>query len=181
MPWTEANQQGAKEQIDAFVAEFNVKFEDWRASLQSGQAGVGEAATQDVLRRWREYTETLRAQSDAAVANEGVMDRLATVVDQLTEHKTALAALQSEAGTRSEAADSVNPKARASPYTNILGLQRIFRESTRQNILIATVIFAVLAVASIVFLSWRIWVTGTVAQSSYQLGGGASVKIGPRG
>ena len=172
MPWTEANQKVAEEQIEGFMTEFNQAFEAWKNALQSGQSGQWDSALQDILRRWREYTETLRSQSDAAVANEGIMARLAATVDQLTEQKSVLASLQSEAGTRTEAAYSVNPKVRASPYTNVLGLQRTFRESTRQGIIIATVVFAVLALAALGFLGWRIYVTGEVARAGYEMAGG---------
>jgi hypothetical protein len=179
------NQSVAEERLAAFGAEFQETLAAWRNGLQAGGkgSGSGEAATQDVLRRWREYMELLRAQSDAAVANQGVMDRLATAVDQLTEQRSVLAELQSEAGSRSAAATMVNPKVRASPYTNILGLDRTFRESTRRGIIIATVVFAVLALAAIGFWVWRIVSTGTVVQVSYQLGGAVAdytVKTGGR-
>jgi hypothetical protein len=173
MPWTEANQAVAEERIAAFAVEFNEAFEAWKNGLQTGQQGQWEAALQDVLRRWREYTETLRAQSDAAMANEGIMARLTATVDQLTEQRSVLAALQSEAGTRTEAAESVNPKVRASPYTNVLGLQRTFRQSTRQAIIIATVVFAVLALGALGFLVWRVYASGEVARPSYAMTGGA--------
>jgi hypothetical protein len=171
MLWTAANQQAAQTKLSEFSSEFNTAVEAWRNAVQSGAPGQTEAATQDVLRRWREYIELLKVQSDGAVANEGIMDGLSTLVDQLNQEKSVLAKLQSEAGTRTDQADTVNPKVRNSPYINILGLQRLFRSSTRTSILIAAIIFAVLAIAVIGFLVYRVVVTGQVYVPGYQMGG----------
>ena len=177
MPWTAQNQADAKARNAEFSAEFNTAYEAWRNAVQSGQPAQTEAAVEDVLRRWREYSEQLRTQSDMAVANQGAMDALAAAVQRLQEQRSELEALQSEATTRGEQASSLNPKTRASPYTNILGLQRIFKAPTRTGILIATIVFAVLALAVLGFLVYQVVVSGQLVQPSYTMSGGARAKF----
>jgi hypothetical protein len=177
MPWTAQNQADAKARNAEFSAEFNQAYEAWRNAVQSGQPAQTEAAMEDVLRRWREYSEQLRTQSDMAVANQGAMDALAAAVQRLQEQRSELEALQSEATTRGEQASSLNPKTRASPYTNILGLQRIFKAPTRTGILIATIVFAVLALGVLGFLVYQVVVSGQLAPASYVASGGARAKF----
>ena len=172
MPWTAQQQAIAKAKMAEFSAEFNAAYEAWRNGVQSGAPAQTEAAVEDVLRRWRDYLEQLRIHSDAAIANEGAMEELAAAVQRLQEERSELERLQSEAATRTEQAASLNPKTRASPYTNLLGLQRIFKAPTRTGILIAAVVFAVLALAVLGFLVYQVVVSGTIAQPSYTLSGG---------
>lgn len=164
MSWTKDRQAAAEKQINDFITEYETTMSAWKNSIQAGQATQGEAAVQDVLRRWRAFTTDLQTASAAATSNQGIMDVLAQLVGDVAEQKQILAELESEAATRIDQADSLNPKVRNSPYTNILGLQRTFRDSTRTAILIASVIFGVLALGVLIYLVYQV-VTGPPAVS----------------
>jgi hypothetical protein len=169
MPWTQEQHDAAQKRVADFIAEYSSTVEQWRNSVQAGQATQGEAAVQDVLRRWRQFTLDLQEQSAAATANQGTMDLLGKMVTEVTEHKKILAELESEAATRVDQADSLNPKVRASPYTNILGLQRTFRDSTRTAILIISIVFGVLALATMAYLIYRMMAEGSLVRESIGL------------
>ena len=104
------------------------------------------------------------------------MQRLSELMTEAEEQRSVLARLQSEAGTRTDQADSLNPKVRSSPYTNIMGLQRTFRSGTRTAILIVAIVFAVLAVATLGYLVWRVVSEGEIVRSGAMVGGRALVK-----
>lgn len=171
MPWTQEQHDAAQKRVGEFIAEYAATMEQWRNSVQAGQASQGEAAVQDVLRRWRQFTLDLQAQSAAATANQGVMDILGQLVNDVSEQKKILAELEAEAATRVDQADSLNPKVRASPYTNILGLQRTFRDSTRTIILIVSIVFGALALAALGFLIYRMMTEGSLVRESIGLSG----------
>lgn len=178
MSWTKERQDAAQQQINNFLAEYQSTMDLWKNSVQAGQATQGEAAVQDVLRRWRQYTIDLQAQSASATANQSVMDLLAQLVGDVSEQKKILAELEGEAATRVDQADSLNPKVRNSPYTNILGLQRTFRDSTRTAILIASVIFGIFAIGVLSFLVYQM-VTNPAGYSSPALSGSSGIGGGP--
>jgi hypothetical protein len=161
MGWTADQQNAAQVTATNFLTEYNTTYTAWQNAIQAGNAAQNEAAVQDVLRRWRAFTQHLREQSDDAVANEAVMDVLGAIVAERAELQQTLVQLQSEAGTRGNQADSLNPRARQSPYTNILGLQRVFRESTRTAIFWASIIFAVLAIIVLTYLIYSTVVVGS--------------------
>lgn len=170
MSWTKERQDAAQQKINDFVAEYQSTMDQWKNLVQAGQSVQGEAAVQDVLRRWRQYTIDLQAQSAAATANQSVMDLLAQLVGDVGEQKKILAELEGEAATRVDQADSLNPKVRNSPYTNILGLQRTFRDSTRTAILIASVVFGIIAIGVLSFLVYQM-VTNPAGYTSPSLTG----------
>lgn len=158
--------------MEAFAAEFNEAYGAWRNAIAAGSgAAVAQTRTEDVLRRWRAFTNNLERQTEMAIAQDGVMQRLSDLMTEADEQRVVLARLQSEAGTRADQADSLNPKVRSSPYTNIMGLQRTFRSSTRTAILIVSVVFAVLAAAALGFLVWRVVSAGSTTAMA---GGGSS-------
>jgi hypothetical protein len=170
MTWSNELQMEAERRLAGFSSEFHAALEAWQQSIQSSVTDTSlstkvvqlETAMKDVLRRWRLFLQGLREKSETAVHNQGIMDVLQNLVAQVSEEKQTLEKLRSEAGTRADQADSLNPKVRPSPYTNILGLQRTFRDSTRFAILITSIVFAVLAIAVLGFLVYRIYVTGQV-------------------
>jgi hypothetical protein len=51
--------------------------------------------------------------------------------------------------TRDEQAYSVNPKITNSPYVNILGLRRSFRDTTQTGLIVASTLFGILALGLI--------------------------------
>lgn len=171
MSWTKERQDAAQQKISEFIEEYQTTMTQWKNAVQAGQGTQGEAAVQDVLRRWRQFTLDLQEQSAAATQNQAVMDILAQLVSDVGEQKKILAELESEAATRVDQADSLNPKVRNSPYTNILGLNRTFRDSTRTGILIASIIFGVLALGVLSFLVYQVVVTGQIKPASIMLSG----------
>ena len=178
MPWTAQQQVEAEAEAAAFMMEFDEKWLAWRAAIQSGvpTASTGQAAVEDVVRRWQQSLAQLKGQSDIIMSNENTMDELGQLAVQVSEEKNTLRKLRSEAGTRADQADSVNPKVRASPYTNLLGLERTFRSSTRFGILIASIVFGVLALGTLGFLIYQIVSTGEIIPPSYIQGGSGRTK-----
>jgi hypothetical protein len=173
MPWTDQNQADAEKQADGFDTEFNEKWEAWRNAVQSGKPNSGQAAVEDVVRRWQQSLNVLKAQSDSVMSNDTVMDELGQLAVQLAEQKATLRKLRSEAGTRADQADSLNPKIRSSPYTNLLGLDRVFRDSTRHGILIASVVFGLLALGSLGFLVYSVVNQGALVVPGQYIQGGS--------
>lgn len=180
MPWTDQQQQSADAAITGYIEEYVGKLFEWGSATQSGNAAQGQAAIEDVLRRWRGYTETLQAQALHSVDESQTMDKLREVVSSMNDERALLKRLQSEAGTRTEQADSVNPKVTESPYVNILKMQRTFSGAARTGILIAAIVIGILALGFLGFLIYRIATTGAVMQMGYQVapsqmgGGGGS-------
>jgi hypothetical protein len=156
MPWTPQNQADAEKRAAAFAAEYSDAQTAWLNAIRSGASPVAaKGRVDDVVSRWQKSVSDLETQSEGIVSNPSSMDSLGQLATQLAEEKAVLAKLRSEAVTRGDQADSVNPKVRGSPYTNILGLRRSFRESTRFSILIASILFGILAVGALGFLGYR--------------------------
>ena len=172
MPWTQEMHTAAQARLDGLSQEYQTALAAWQNGVQAGNPAQYEAQVQDILRRWRQFTNDLRAQSEAATANQGVMDLLGQLVAEVGDQQQTLGRLRSEAGTRSDQADSLNPKVRPSPYTNILGLQRTFRESTRTAIFWIAILFGALAVSVIGYLGISL-VYGQGVSSTLALGGGS--------
>lgn len=172
MSWTPQDQELAVAEMVAYITETNLAFETHINALRSGQNPLAaQAALEDVLRRWRLSIDRLRAKSETLTQSEGLLDSLNQLIATVQEESSLLSKLQSEAVTRTDQATSVNPKVVPSPYTNILGLQRTFRQSTRNNILIATIVFAVLAIGIAGYAGFRAFTAGS--PPSYPGRGGA--------
>jgi hypothetical protein len=161
MSWSAEQQTEAEAGAARFAAEFREKMEAWTSAVRSGAptASTSKAAVEDVVRRWRQHLGGLQTQSDIIFGNGTAMDELGQLATQVAEEKEVLQRLRSEAGTRSRQVDSLNPKARPSPYTNILGLNRIFRDSTRNGILIASIVFGALSLSALGFLVYNVVTT----------------------
>lgn len=160
MPWTPDDQKTAQATADAFMNEFETKWAIWVDVLKSGLPGtIAQAAVEDVVTRWQKFLNQLQTDSNTVAADESTMDALSQLALQVVTEKATLAKLRSEAGTRDYQADSVNPKVRGSPYTNVLGLQRTFRSSTKSGILAASIVFGVLAIGSLGFLTYQVVTT----------------------
>ena len=155
MPWTADNQAAAQVAADAFASQYADALDAWKIALQTGgNAVAAKGRVTDVVERWRTSVNSLEQQSDVIMSDQTAMDQLGQLATQVAEERATLTKLRIEAGTRSDQADSVNPKARTSPYTNILGLRRVFRESTRLTLLIITIIFGSLAFGLLCFLAF---------------------------
>jgi hypothetical protein len=159
----------AKAKQANFEQEFQAAVANWSNLVQSGgNSAQGQTAAEDVLRRWRAHNEMLRDRAQASSQGEGTsLDMLYTLIGELEEQKAIMAELQSRAGSSVEQASSVNPKTRSSPYTNLLGLDRVFRPSTRMNIIIATIVFAVLALGILGWIVYRMITVPAAERTSF--------------
>lgn len=130
----------------------------WRDMTMNAdaRATTAQAAVADVIDRWQKSLNSLQAQSDHIMSNENLMDGLGQLATKMAEEKVNLQKLRGEAGTRSNQADSVNPKIRGSPHTNILWLNRTFRDSTRSGILAASIVFGTLSLGALGYLVYSV-------------------------
>ncbi len=149
-------QRAEEAKTAAFAAEFRTAMEAWKNQVQSGQPDAGKAIAASVLERWRGNRVGLQNRAQQ-VADDGNMQELETLSGEVIEHRQQLDRLRDEAGTRIDQASSVNPKVRPSGYTNILGLNRIFRSSTWWALLTASVIFGVLAASLLGYITYQLY------------------------
>jgi hypothetical protein len=154
--WTMELQRAEEAKTAAFAAEFRTAMEAWKNQVQSGQPDAGKAIAASVLERWRGNRVGLQNRAQQ-VADDGNMQELETLSGEVIEHRQQLDRLRDEAGTRIDQASSVNPKVRPSGYTNILGLNRIFRSSTWWTLLAASVIFGVLAASLLGYITYQLY------------------------
>lgn len=169
--WDTHSQSKAKDNFNRSVAGFENAMGAWNAALQTGnttQATIAEAAVEEVLREWRQQLTVLREQAAVTMSgDESGINVLSQLAADLMEQRSLLAKLQSERVTRDGQAGSVNPKAVPSPYTNILGLQRTFRPSVRQGIIIATVVFGIVALGVLGYVIYAMVVIPAAARTAY--------------
>jgi len=172
MPWTAQNQADAEQRSASLRKEYAEKMEAWKNITMSSdpRAVANQAAVAEVLDRWQKSLNALQSQSDHIMSNENLMDGLGQLATQVAEEKVTLQKLRNEAGTRSDQADSVNPKIRGSPYTNILGLNRTFRGTTRSGILAASIVFGALSLSALGYLVYGV-LTKTPSQGYVAAGG----------
>jgi hypothetical protein len=154
--WTAELQRAEEAKSAAFAAEFRTAMEAWKNQVQSGQPDAGKSIAAAVLERWRGNSIGLQNRSEQ-VAESGLLQELGTLSMEVIEQRQQLDQLKGELGTRVDQAISVNPKVRSSAYTNILGLNRIFRSSTWWNLVVASTIFGVLAAGMLGFLVYQIF------------------------
>ena len=169
--WTSINQATSERDAVNFQQEFTDAMKSWENSLLAGNPGNSHAIVDDVVRRWRVFIDRLKGESDAIMSNEHVMESLGEQVYMNEDEKQTLDKLRKQAITRSDQSDSVNPKIRGSPYTNILGLRRVFRDSTRLNILIASIVFGLLAIGALGTLTYGIYISPSSSSSNHAHGG----------
>jgi len=165
MPWTVENQTHAEDKHNQYKQEFASRMENWKNALNAGQVDQGQAAVEDTLNRWRANMHGLQESSEMLTGNDSVMDRVSVLATHVADEKSVLKKLLSESGTRSDQAESVNPKIKGSPSTNILWLNRLFRKSTQLYLLIFSIVFGVLAAVG---LGYFIYSTGVI-QNTVQL------------
>ena len=142
--WTATNQAEALQQANNFKTEYQNAMEAWVNSIQANPANINAAvpgALTDVLQRWNQFVSILQSNSDSILSDENTMETSFGLLSTLADKKRELASLRNKAITRADQADSVNPKIRSSPYTNLFGLHRVFRDSTRQSLLITSIVF----------------------------------------
>jgi len=177
MPWTVEDQKRAEQKNTAFQQEFNTRLNGWKDAMAAGAPGQGQAAVEDTLTRWRAHMQSLQSSSESLVGNESLIDTVGVLATQVADEQAVLTKLRSESGTRANQADTVNPKIKGIPATNILGLNRVFRSSTRLALLIASIVFGVLAAVALgyfVYASGVVPYVGNGFQSSSMSGGSRS-------
>lgn len=173
MRWTEQEQVAATKAYTDLLREYAEKNDAWRNSVLSGSTSpVGQAAVEDVVRRLRQNISNLQANSEVIMSNDSVMESLSQLAAQVADEKETLKRLRSEAVTRENQSDSVNPKVRGSPYTNMLGLHRTFRSSTWYAILIASIVFGLLALVAFGTFVYGIISSGSLMPEGYVHAGG---------
>jgi len=164
-------------ELDKFSNEFAARMADWENGLRAGQTGQWQAAVEDTLRRWRAKVDGLRTQSQMLDATNHEITDLERKIGEIMQAQTDLATLRAQAATREGQAGSLNPKVVPSPYTNILGLQRTFRDSTRFTILILSILFGIVAIG---LLGWLTYMSvfgmmgGAVGSKQGSMVGGSS-------
>lgn len=171
MPWTAEDQTRAEAEAASNKGGYIQRLEAWENAVRSGKTfGTEHTALKEHIRLWHQNLEHLKSQSDAIMSNDSVMDDLGQLVTRLAEDKALFDKLTVEAGTRTNQADSVNPKIRPSPYTNILGLNRVFRPSAQFGILIASIVFGILALAILGYIVYVVQTNESPVLSSIRGG-----------
>jgi len=164
MPWTEADQAAATTTMNGHIEDVSKKYSAYISAVSGGgtpsAAANALSALKEAMSEWQTDINLLRTTSDTLASNEQMIDDVNQLVASMSEEKALLKKLRSEAVTRGDQASSVNPKVTASPYTNILGLQRTFKGHTRTNITIAAILFGVLASSTAVFMVYRVATQG---------------------
>lgn len=148
----------AETKVASFVNEFNAAYTTWSNAVQaqSRQSPAAQAATEDVLHRWRQYNEVLKDLTVLGMNDTSTMSGLAQSVAQVTEERSILSKLRGEVVTRTDQADSLDARISNSPYTNILGLQRTFRPATWNALLAAAILFGTLTLVLVGLLIWAV-------------------------
>jgi len=160
MPWSEDQQTQYSDRLQELVTEYSDAYTTWTNTIQDSardpslapEADKAAAQVNSVLQNLRLFVKDLQATSSAALAQDDFLQKIRGLATQIAEEKTELAKLRSESITRDEQSQSLNPRAKPSPYINILGLHRTFRDSTRFAILMTSILFGVLACVCLAYL-----------------------------
>lgn len=130
------------ESIKAFDDRYKELFAAAQGATSSTLAS-SRTNLQNHLDTWNAAVQEAVRRSQADITK--VSEKAAT----LAESQQTLQDLLAKQGTRDEQASSVNPKVTQSPYVNILGLRRNFRQNTRVGLIVASVAFGVLALGAL--------------------------------
>jgi hypothetical protein len=179
---------GIQQQLQQIETDVTGAWIAWDAAIlnaardptEQPKVAPAEARVQEEMRKWRALINDLQQQAEER-GEGGALQEINHLMEQVADEKQLLAKLRAEAGTRSEQGDSLHPKVRPSPYTNILGLQRTFRDSTRNHILWVSVLFGILALSALGYLVYQVVVSGgqlikpsaiLTPSTSFMVGGG---------
>jgi len=143
----------------ALKTEFDNAMNTWQNDVQTAAQNPGLTEAADAsrsrvdtsLRNWRSYVNR-----KITSASGNAPDPVSILAARVAEERETLRKLREQQGTGTEQAISLNPKVVPSPYVNILNLRRNFRYNTKVGIIVATVIFGILALGSVGFLVYRI-------------------------
>jgi hypothetical protein len=174
MPWTKQAHADAVAAANTFNVQYDDAMTAWKNALKSGNSGLAATNQQrlvDILRNWNASVLRLKTQSDTIMSNETtLMDTLGQLATQIADEKTTFAKLKSESITRADQSDTLNPKVRSSPYTNLLGLNRVFRSSTWYALLGVTILFALLAILALAYLIYQVSIKGEIVSDGLRGG-----------
>jgi hypothetical protein len=186
MSWTREHQEEKRARLIELNNSVASNIESWKSSVQTA---MGNTEAVDVtskkqvvdgsVRQFREFVNELRTRSEQVTANGTTMDDIARLAAEVAEEKENLRRLKEKQGTRTEQAQSVNPKVTQSPFVNALWLRRNFREDTRIGLIVASVVIGILALGSMGFLIYSVVAGGVIKPSLYtaQQGGRRRVRF----
>lgn len=168
--WTATDQAAAAEILSNMEKSYQAAVTSWKNSAvsQGPSNAQGQAATENALRQWRAALSRLRDQ--IKVGESTTFDHLQVQLSEIAEQKAVLRSLQSRHGTAQEQAAILDPKARSSPYTNILGFEKVFKPSTRMGIIIAAAVFAFAALVLLAWVVYRLVTVPAEARTSFLAG-----------
>lgn len=179
MTWTPAQQTEAEATNTTLKNQYITRMTIWTDAINAGQidTSVQKAAVQDALTRWQANMNSLQNTSEQLIGDDSNITRIGVLATQIAEEKATLNKLLSESGTRSNQSESVNPKIKSIPATNMLGLNRVFRSSTRLYLIILSILFALLAVAALIYF---VSASGIITYIKEKIGGvSATNNFGP--
>ena len=174
MSWTREHQEEKRARLIELNNSVTSNIEAWKSSVQTAMGNIeaGDVTSKKLavdgsMRQFREFVNYLRTQTDQVTANGTTIDEIARLAAEVAEEKENLRRLKEKYGTRSEQAQSVNPKVTQSPFVNALWLRRNFREDTRVGLIMASIVFGILAFGSMGFLIYSIVTGGIMKPSLY--------------
>ena len=164
MPWSVEQQTKYSNDLDALVSEYANAYRTWTNTIKDSardpslqpEANRAAAQVSSILQKMRQYVNELKNTSSEAVSQGDILQKINDLATHIAEEKIKLAKLRSESGTRDQQAHSLNPRSTPSPYTNILGLHRIFRDSTRFTIMILSILFGAFSLGLILYLIYTL-------------------------
>jgi len=141
-------------------ADYTVAYDAWISAVvaagldptKASAVGPAKTAVDSVLAKWRKEVRSL---SDSITNDSNTLDELSRLSSQVATERDNLRQLISKQGTRIQQVGSVNPKVTASPYVNIIGLRRNFRQSTKVGLIIASGVFGFLALGLLGYIGYK--------------------------
>lgn len=147
--WTIQNQADAEATYAADKQAVANHLQTWWMDTTDAQCVTNQLSVEVALNKWRGHITDLLEKSGNVMDHH--VDTIGVLATQVADEKIILQKLRSEAGTRVDQANTVNPKIAGIPATNILGLNRTFRSSTRLLLLIFSIVLGVLAGIGLVY------------------------------
>ena len=164
MPWSTEQQTQYSKTLGSLVSEYSEAYTIWTNTIKDSardpslqpEANKAAAQVSSILQKMRIFVRDLQRASSDAISQGDVLQKINDLATQIAEEKIELAKLLAVSGTRDEQSHSLNPRSTPSPYTNILGLNRVFRDSTRFTIMILSVLFGAFSLGLIIYLMYKI-------------------------
>jgi len=131
-------------------------FDAWKAKMSAVGCSQTDQPTQVALQAVESALNTWRSHINEQMERAGNkmdhhVDTIGVLATQVADDKVILQKLRSEAGTRVDQANTVNPKIVGTPSSNILWLNRNFRASTRATLLVSSIVLGILAAVGLAY------------------------------